>query len=249
MSSSQRDPSWSARPTRASGSPSGYARSVAWPSQWRSFSSNSRIGRSTSNVLRMAQLDRLPRQVRYGVQLAGVAWPQLFRPLVLELASHRPIREVLPGVHHWTAIHPRIRLPVDSYYIQPARVVLDPSGLDVVGVHGQPDPRVDRGPVMDAREHLADRPVRCELEHERTEELGPRDAGQLDAVADLAGEAIELRHPQHVRGGSAGSAIGGERPPLAGPRHGSRVPRGAPTCTSRPCAPRRVALRRAHRAR
>src|SRR5664279_1202940 len=127
MSSSQRDPSWSARPTRASGSPSGYARSVAWPSQWRSFASNSRTGRSTSNVLRMAQLDRLPRQVRYGVQLAGVAWPQLFRPLVLELASHRPIREVLPGVHHWTAIHPRIRLPVDSYYIQPARVVLDPT--------------------------------------------------------------------------------------------------------------------------
>jgi hypothetical protein len=75
----------------------------------------------------MAQLDRLPRQVRYGVQLAGVAWPQLFRPLVLELASHRPIREVLPGVHHWTAIHPRIRLPVDSYYLQPARVVLDPT--------------------------------------------------------------------------------------------------------------------------
>jgi hypothetical protein len=64
----------------------------------------------------MALLDRLPRQARYGVQLAGAAWPQFLRPLVLELASHRPIREVLPGVHHWTAIHPRIRLPVDSYY-------------------------------------------------------------------------------------------------------------------------------------
>jgi len=74
----------------------------------------------------MAPLDRLARQARSGVQLAGAAWPQFFRPLVLELASHRPIREVLPGVHHWTAIHPRIRLPVDSYYIEPARVVLDP---------------------------------------------------------------------------------------------------------------------------
>ncbi|HEU4533573.1 MAG TPA: hypothetical protein VFS00_05625, partial [Polyangiaceae bacterium] len=31
-----------------------------------------------------------------------------------------------PGVHHWTAIHPRIRLPVDSCYIEPARIVLDP---------------------------------------------------------------------------------------------------------------------------
>ena len=74
----------------------------------------------------MALLDRLPRQARYGVQLAGAAWPQFLRPLVLEVASHRPIREVLPGVHHWTAIHPRIRLPVDSYYIEPARIVLDP---------------------------------------------------------------------------------------------------------------------------
>jgi len=33
---------------------------------------------------------------------------------------------VLPGVHHWTAIHPRIRLPVDSYYVESARIVLDP---------------------------------------------------------------------------------------------------------------------------
>jgi hypothetical protein len=74
----------------------------------------------------MAQLGGLTRQVRYGVQLAGAAWPQFVRPLVLELASHRPIREVLPGVHHWTAIHPKIRLPVDSYYIESARVVLDP---------------------------------------------------------------------------------------------------------------------------
>ena len=74
----------------------------------------------------MSLLDRLPRQARYGVQLAGAAWPQFLRPLVLEVASHRPIREVLPGVHHWTAIHPRIRLPVDSYYIEPARIVLDP---------------------------------------------------------------------------------------------------------------------------
>ena len=74
----------------------------------------------------MAQLDRLTRQVRYGVELAGAAWPQFLRPLVLELASHRPISEVLPGVYHWTAIHPRIRLPVDSYYIESARVVLDP---------------------------------------------------------------------------------------------------------------------------
>jgi hypothetical protein len=74
----------------------------------------------------VAPLDRLGDQVRYGVQLASAAWPQFLRPLALELVSRRPIREVLPGVHHWTVIHPRIRAPVDSYYIDPVRTVLDP---------------------------------------------------------------------------------------------------------------------------
>lgn len=78
------------------------------------------------SFLSMPLIDRLSRRARYGVELGGAAWPQFLRPLALELASHRPIREVLPGVHHWTAIHPRIRLPVDSYYIEPARIVLDP---------------------------------------------------------------------------------------------------------------------------
>ena len=74
----------------------------------------------------MALIDRLMRQARYGAELVGVAWPQFVRPLVLELVSHRAICEVLPGVYHWTAFHPRIRMPVDSYYIEFARVVVDP---------------------------------------------------------------------------------------------------------------------------
>jgi hypothetical protein len=74
----------------------------------------------------MGAIGRLTRPARLGVQLAATAWPQFVRPLALELARHRPVREVLPGVHHWTAIHPRIRLPVDSYYIEPARTVVDP---------------------------------------------------------------------------------------------------------------------------
>jgi hypothetical protein len=72
-------------------------------------------------------VDLLTRQARNGIELAGAAWPQFIRPLVLELAAHRPIREVLPGVYHWTAIHPKIKVPVDSYYIEPAGVVLDPT--------------------------------------------------------------------------------------------------------------------------
>ena len=71
-------------------------------------------------------VDRLIGTARNTADLALQAWPQYVRPLALELVSHRPVREVLPGVHHWTAIHPRIRLPVDTYYVEAARVVLDP---------------------------------------------------------------------------------------------------------------------------
>ncbi|HUH81566.1 MAG TPA: hypothetical protein VLZ06_09595 [Solirubrobacteraceae bacterium] len=117
----------------------------------------------------MAPLDRLTRPVRYGVQLAGAAWPQFVRPLVLELTSHRPISEVLPGVHHWTAIHPKIRLPVDSYYVESARVVVDPmvprEGLE--WFEGRETPRQV---VLTNRHHLRhseryakafDCPIRC----------------------------------------------------------------------------------------
>lgn len=75
----------------------------------------------------MALIDSLGRRARSGVGLAVAVWPQYVLPLALELASHRPIRELLPGIHHWTAIHPRIRLPVDSYFVETAGVLLDPT--------------------------------------------------------------------------------------------------------------------------
>jgi hypothetical protein len=68
----------------------------------------------------------LRRVLTNTAELAWQAWPQFVRPLALELLAHRPIREVLPGVHHWTAVHPRIRVPVDSYYLEFAGVLLDP---------------------------------------------------------------------------------------------------------------------------
>jgi hypothetical protein len=74
----------------------------------------------------MALVNRLIRPSRYAVEFAAAAWPQFVRPLALEFAARRPIREVLPGIYHWTAVHPRIKLPVDSYYIEFARIVLDP---------------------------------------------------------------------------------------------------------------------------
>jgi|SRR4051812_14665213 hypothetical protein len=46
------------------------------------------------------------------------------------------MREILPGVFHWTALHEPIGLRVSSYYVQPAGIVLDPKvpeeGLDAL---------------------------------------------------------------------------------------------------------------------
>ena len=36
------------------------------------------------------------------------------------------VREVLPGVFHWTTLHPQIQIPVSSYWLDEAGVVIDP---------------------------------------------------------------------------------------------------------------------------
>lgn len=36
------------------------------------------------------------------------------------------MREVLPGVYHWTAVHPNIHIEVSSYWLQDAGVLIDP---------------------------------------------------------------------------------------------------------------------------
>jgi hypothetical protein len=131
------------------------------------------------------RLDRLTRLAGHGGELAGAAWPQFVRPLVLELISHRPIREVLPGVYHWTAIHPRIRLPVDSYYIEHARVLLDPmvprEGLDWFERKKTPEQI-----VLTNRHHLRDSeryvdafgcPIRCSDAGLHEFEHGPKVEG------------------------------------------------------------------------
>lgn len=45
-----------------------------------------------------------------------------------------PIRELVPGVVHWKAVHPHIKLDVSSYLLTESRVLLDPimpeEGLD-----------------------------------------------------------------------------------------------------------------------
>jgi hypothetical protein len=53
-------------------------------------------------------------------------WPRYVRPLLRELIVRPPMREILPGIHHWTAIHPRIRQPVSSYFLEEQQVLIDP---------------------------------------------------------------------------------------------------------------------------
>jgi hypothetical protein len=36
------------------------------------------------------------------------------------------MREVLPGTFHWTTLHPRIHIPVSSYWLDEAGVLIDP---------------------------------------------------------------------------------------------------------------------------
>jgi hypothetical protein len=44
------------------------------------------------------------------------------------------MQEILPGIHHWTAVHEGIGAPVSSYYVESAAAVIDPmvpeEGLD-----------------------------------------------------------------------------------------------------------------------
>jgi hypothetical protein len=54
-----------------------------------------------------------------------------FRGHLPDRASRRPryrwrVREVLPGVFHWIAIHPRIKIEVSSYWLDDGGVLIDP---------------------------------------------------------------------------------------------------------------------------
>jgi glyoxylase-like metal-dependent hydrolase (beta-lactamase superfamily II) len=75
-------------------------------------------------MLRPAAIARPVASVAREALLHG--WPDYVRPLLGEAIGRPPIREILPGVHHWTRIHPAIRMPVSSYYVEPAGLLIDP---------------------------------------------------------------------------------------------------------------------------
>ena len=52
-------------------------------------------------------------------------------------------RSIRPGLFHWTAAHPKIRIEVSSYWLADARILLDPllpsGGLDWLAEAGPPE--------------------------------------------------------------------------------------------------------------
>ena len=52
------------------------------------------------------------------------------------------MKEIVPGIWHWSAGHPRLRIVVHSYYLPDERVIIDPiapdEGLDFFADHGPP---------------------------------------------------------------------------------------------------------------
>ena len=75
------------------------------------------------------------------------------------------MREIVPGLFHWTAFHPTIRRQVSSYFAADAGALIDPllpeGGVDAVREVGEP-----RVVLLTNRHHLRDAPrfgvpIRC----------------------------------------------------------------------------------------
>jgi hypothetical protein len=54
------------------------------------------------------------------------------------------MEEVIDGVYRWTAVHPNLGVEVSSYYLEPARTLVDPMAPDEVvewlaGIRNRPD--------------------------------------------------------------------------------------------------------------
>ncbi len=100
------------------------------------------------------------------------------------------MEEIAPGIWHWTARHPRIKIDVSTYYLPAERVLIDPlvpsEGLDWFVEHGPAHRRAaDEPPPLPGRAHgLCERfgvAVHCVREgmHEFTggEQVEPFDFG------------------------------------------------------------------------
>jgi glyoxylase-like metal-dependent hydrolase (beta-lactamase superfamily II) len=71
------------------------------------------------------------------------------------------MREIAPGLHHWTAKHPKIGIEVSSYFIADSATLLDPTEPPDVGMAWFRDDREPRAIVLTNRHHDRDSARYC----------------------------------------------------------------------------------------
>src|SRR5437773_5648781 len=64
--------------------------------------------------------------VRHGSPPARNSSEATHEPRPSEYPGSMPVCEVLPGVFHWTAVHPEIKVHVHCHYLEAPRALLDP---------------------------------------------------------------------------------------------------------------------------
>lgn len=67
------------------------------------------------------------------------------------------MREILPGIHHWEAVHPHIHTRVSSYWLADGGVAIDPLVPEDLGLHWfATQPTKPRAVVLSNRHHFRD---------------------------------------------------------------------------------------------
>jgi Metallo-beta-lactamase superfamily len=64
-----------------------------------------------------------------------------------------PMREILPGVFHWTAMHPKIHFEVSSYWLEDGGVLIDPLIPPDEGIGWFADRSVDPAAIVLSNRH------------------------------------------------------------------------------------------------
>jgi hypothetical protein len=113
------------------------------------------------------------------------------------------MREILPGLFHWTTFHEPIRARVSSYWVEPAAIVIDPKvpeeGIEAAWADRPPPEQV----VLTSGLHHRDAPAFMEAF-----DIPVRAA--RDAIERLAGrlEILPFRDGEEIAPGVTGIEIG-----------------------------------------
>ena len=124
------------------------------------------------------------------------------------------MKEVAPGIHHWTARHPRIRMDVSSYWLPDPRVLIDPLAVpdEVDGVEEIVlTNRHHRRGSFEARERFGTGPVRVPRaglhEFASDDPVEPYDFGEQLAGGEIEAHEVGVICPDeaalHIPGASA----------------------------------------------